>query len=58
MVARTIASLPNVWLNFRLSSYDASYVALAEAIDATLLTLDKRIARAPGVRLRCEVATP
>jgi predicted nucleic acid-binding protein len=46
-----------VWgLRRNLSSYDASYVALAEVIDATLLTLDKRIARAPGVR--CEVATP
>jgi predicted nucleic acid-binding protein len=39
-----------------LSSYDASYVALAELIRATLVTLDRRIGRAPG--LKCTVATP
>jgi predicted nucleic acid-binding protein len=43
-------------LRLNLSSYDASYVALAELIGATLVTLDKRISRAPG--LRCEVTTP
>ena len=43
-------------LRANLSSYDASYVALAELLDATLVTLDRRIARAPG--LRCTVATP
>lgn len=40
-------------LRGNLTSYDASYVALAEALDAPLITLDARIARAPGVR--CEV---
>lgn len=43
-------------LRSNLSSYDASYVALAELIDATLVTLDRRIAGAPG--LRCAIATP
>ncbi len=39
-----------------LSTYDASYVAVAELNGATLLTLDQRIERAPGVR--CDVVTP
>jgi len=46
-----------VWtLRQNLSSYDASYVALAELISATLVTLDRRIGQAPDVR--CPVATP
>ena len=46
-----------VWeLRENLSSYDASYVAVAELLRATLVTLDRRIGRAPGVR--CTVATP
>jgi predicted nucleic acid-binding protein len=43
-------------LRHNLSSYDASYVALAELTSATLVTLDRRIARAPG--LRCAISTP
>lgn len=43
-------------LRHNLSSYDASYVALAELLGATLITLDRGIAQAPGVR--CIVATP
>lgn len=43
-------------LRANLTSYDASYVALAEALEAPLITLDARIARAPGVR--CEVRLP
>jgi len=36
-----------VWaLRERLSAYDATYVALAEALDATLITADGRLARA------------
>lgn len=46
-----------VWeLRHNLSSYDAAYVALAELSGATLVTLDRRIGRTPGVR--CVVATP
>jgi predicted nucleic acid-binding protein len=33
-----------------LSCYDASYVSLAELFDVTLITLDARLARAPGTR--------
>jgi len=46
-----------VWeLRLNLSIYDASYVALAEMLGATLVTLDRRIGRAPGSR--CAIATP
>lgn len=46
-----------IWeLRENLTAYDAAYVALAEAIDAPLLTLDERLARAPGVRARLELA--
>lgn len=43
-------------LRHSMSSYDASYVALAELIRAPLLTLDRRISGAP--HLRCTVLTP
>ena len=43
-------------LRSNLSVYDACYVALAELIGATLVTLDSRIAGAPG--LRCTVSYP
>jgi predicted nucleic acid-binding protein len=43
--------LERVWkLRDNLTAYDAVYVALAEAMDAPLLTCDRRLARAPGVR--------
>jgi predicted nucleic acid-binding protein len=46
-----------VWeLRHNLTAYDASYVALAELLDATLLTLDAAIARTPGIR--CSVDLP
>jgi predicted nucleic acid-binding protein len=35
-----------------VTAYDAWYVALAEALDAPLATLDTRLARAPGPRCR------
>ena len=45
-----------IWeLRANLSSYDAAYVALAELMDATLVTLDHRIARSPGVQCVVEV---
>ncbi len=41
--------LPRIWaLRENLTPYDAAYVALAEALDAPLLTLDARLAGAPG----------
>lgn len=46
--------LGRVWeLRHNLTAYDACYVAVAEAIDRPLLTSDRRLARAPG--LRCDV---
>jgi predicted nucleic acid-binding protein len=45
------ALLQRVWeLRDNLSAYDASYVALAELLDCTLLTADRRLSRAPGIR--------
>jgi predicted nucleic acid-binding protein len=43
-------------LRANLTIYDASYVSLAELLGATLVTLDRRIGRAPGPR--CAIATP
>ena len=46
-----------VWeLRANLTAYDAWYVALAEALDWPLLTLDRRLSRATGPR--CEVIVP
>ena len=42
-------------LRQNLTSYDACYVALAEALDAPLLTSDRRLARAPGMRCAVEL---
>ncbi|NEK87624.1 type II toxin-antitoxin system VapC family toxin [Blastococcus saxobsidens] len=40
-----------VWeLHPGITAYDAAYVALAEALDAPLWTLDRRLAAAPGPR--------
>ena len=41
--------LPRVWdLQHNLTAYDAVYVALAEALDAPLVTRDRRLAGAAG----------
>jgi predicted nucleic acid-binding protein len=46
-----------IWqLRLNLTSYDAAYVALAEALGLPLVTLDQRIQRAPGIT--CTVDTP
>jgi predicted nucleic acid-binding protein len=46
-----------VWeLRSNLTSYDASYVALAESLQAPFVTLDVKIAKVK--KLRCKVLTP
>lgn len=41
--------LPRIWnLRNNLTAYDAAYVALAEVLEAPLLTRDKRLAMAAG----------
>ena len=48
--------LPRIWqLRDNLSAYDAAYVALAEELDATLLTRDARLVSAPGHSAQVEV---
>lgn len=48
--------LERAWqLRDSLSAPDALYMALAEALDATLLTLDRRLARAAGPRCRVDI---
>src|SRR5215217_1055435 len=47
------ALLPRVWaLRENVSAYDATYVALTEALSCALLTADARLARAPAPRAR------
>lgn len=48
--------LARVWkLRDNISAYDAMYVALAEATEATMVTCDGPLANAPGHRARIEV---
>jgi predicted nucleic acid-binding protein len=48
--------IPRVWeLRATLTAYDAVYVALAEALDAPLLTCDGKIASASGHSANVEV---
>ena len=48
--------LSRVWnLRNTLTAYDAVYVALAEALDAPLLTRDQRLAAAAGHHARIEL---
>ena len=48
--------LPRIWqYRHNLSAYDAAYVALAEDLDAPLLTRDSRLAGAPGHVARIEL---
>jgi predicted nucleic acid-binding protein len=45
------ALVPRIWaLRHNLTAYDAAYVALSEAMDAPLITLDKRLAASSGHR--------
>jgi len=48
-----------IWdLRDNVTCYDAWYVALAEALNAPLATLDVRLAKASGPRCRFLVSTP
>ncbi len=48
--------LPRVWdLRNNVTAYDAVYVALAEALDAPLLTRDARLAAAAGHHAKIEL---
>ena len=52
----TAPLLGRAWeLRHNVSAYDGCYVALAEAVDQPLLTADRRLAHAPGVRCAVEV---
>lgn len=61
--ALAVERFPADWLRRRmwelrhaLTGYDATYVALAELTGATsLLTTDRRLARAPGIRCTVEL---
>ena len=47
--------LPRIWdLRKNLTAYDAAYVALAELLNAPLLTRDRRLAAACSPRLQIE----
>ena len=48
--------LPRIWeLRDNLTAYDAAYVALAEALRAPLITCDRRLANASGIRASIEL---
>jgi predicted nucleic acid-binding protein len=48
--------LPRIWdLRNNLTAYDAAYVALAEVLDISLLTRDRRLAAAAGHRAHIEL---
>ena len=48
--------LERTWaLRDNITTYDACYVALAEALDCPLLTADVRLSRAPGTRCTIEI---
>lgn len=50
------ALLTRAWaLRENCTTYDAVYVALAEALHAPLVTLDKRLAASPGIRASIEI---
>jgi len=49
--------LERVWsLRTNATAYDAAYLALAEALDAPLLTADRRMRTIAGTRARVELA--
>ncbi len=51
--------LDRAWaLRKNLGAYDAMYVALAEGLDAPLVTTDRKLAAAPGHRARIKLCAP
>lgn len=50
LLSRVIALMHNV------TAYDAAYLALAEELSTSLVTLDRRLAAVPGIR--CTVRVP
>ena len=50
------ALLPRIWeLRDNVTAYDAAYVALAETLEAPLITRDERLSKAPGIRATVEL---
>ncbi|WP_455356198.1 type II toxin-antitoxin system VapC family toxin [Streptomyces sp. SYSU K217416] len=50
------ALLPRIWeLRENFTPYDAAYIALAEQLDAPLVTSDEKLQRASGKRCAVEV---
>jgi len=44
-----------IWLRRNMTAYDAAYVSLARLLDATLVTRDAKLARAPGLDIQVVV---
>lgn len=50
--------LARCWeLRANVTIYDAAYIALAESLDTTLLTADRRLVDAPGAQCRFELVS-
>jgi predicted nucleic acid-binding protein len=48
--------LPRCWeLRHNLTPYDAAYVALAEVLEVALVTADRKLSRASGIRCAVDV---
>ena len=48
--------MPRIWqLRRSLTAYDAAYIALAEALDVPLLTLDAKLGRSHGHQATVEI---
>jgi predicted nucleic acid-binding protein len=48
--------IPRIWeLRKNATAYDAAYLVLAEALGATFITLDRRLAAVPGSHAEVEV---
>ena len=52
----TVPLLPRCWeLRGNVTAYDATYVALAEALGCVVITCDARLANAPGPRCQIDL---